>query len=513
MRFNLYNDFLNTVSDYPDKTAIYDNDSSISFSQLKDRESLIAEKVYLVNGNKNRTPVGVFLPKCIDSIAADIGIIHSGNFYMNLDVKNPEERLKNILDLVKPSCIVTSNKYKSKLNNITSNIPFVIVDDIKDNCLVADNDIILSNNLSRMIDTDPLCIINTSGSTGTPKGVVLNHKSFFDFLDCSVDTWKLGNNEIISSLSPIIFDIFSYELTLLMSKSATLLIIPESLAMFPIRILELMSKYKATYLFWVPTIMVNIANMGVLDNINLPCLKHIWFAGEVFPTKQFNVWFRKFKNQARFVNLYGPIEITLDCIWYEITHEYDENKTLPIGFACKNTDILILNEDNKLVQKNEEGEICVRGTGLAMGYYNNFEKTAAAFVQNPLNNSYPEIIYRTGDIGYFNDEGQIIFRGRKDSLIKHYGYRIELSEIEHVILTKLKLVNNCCVVYNWLKKEITLVYENECELDVGYLRKSLSSDLPKYMIPTSFIFMNKLPVGGTGKIDRALLNKNVNQGL
>ena len=148
-----------------------------------------------------------------------------------------------------------------------------------------------------------------------------------------------------------------------------------------------------------------------------------------------------------------------------------------------------------------------------MGYYNNFEKTAAAFVQNPLNNSYPEIIYRTGDIGYFNDEGQIIFRGRKDSLIKHYGYRIELSEIEHVILNKLKLVNNCCVVYNWQKKEITLVYENECELDVGYLRKSLSSDLPKYMIPTSFIFMNKLPVGGTGKIDRALLNKNVNQGL
>ena len=510
MRINLYNEFSNTVKNNSQKVAVYDGDAYVSFAQLQERELKIAECICMSNGSKIKTPIGVFLPKCVDSIAADIGIIHSGNFYMNLDVKYPEERLSNIFKVVQPSCIVTSSKYKAILEKIDSKLPLIIVDEIIDNSVASETEKKLLDNLSKLIDTDPLCLINTSGSTGTPKGVVLNHRSFYDFLDCSVETWKLGDDEILSSLSPAIFDIFSYELTLLMAKSATIMIVPESFAMFPVRILELINKHKATYLFWVPTIMVNIANMGLLDKVDIPSLKHIWFAGEVFPTKQFNVWYRKFKNQARFVNLYGPIEITLDCTWFEITHEYDENKPLPIGFACKNTDILILNENNELVNKNEEGEICVRGTGLAMGYYNNPEKTAAAFVQNPLNKAYPELIYRTGDVGLINDDGEIIFKGRKDTLIKHSGYRIELSEIEHIIMNKLKLVKNCCVVYNWSKKEITLIYENDTELDVAALRKQIASDLPKYMIPTAYIYMKELPRGGTGKIDRALLNKQVN---
>lgn len=511
MHYNFYKEFANTVKNNPQKVAVYDGDVSVTFSQLHEREKKIAECVYNIIRGKNKKPVGVFLPKSIDSIAADIAIIHTGNFYMNLDVKYPEERLRNIFLIIQPSCIVTSSKYKSIMENINSSIPLVIVDEIADDSVPSEIENKLAYNLLKMIDTDPLCLINTSGSTGTPKGVVLNHRSFYDFLDCSVETWELKDDEILASLSPAIFDIFSYELILLMAKSASILIIPENLAMFPVRILELMNKHKVTYLFWVPTIMVNIANMGLLDKIEIPTLRHIWFAGEVFPTKQFNVWYRKFQNQARFVNLYGPIEITLDCTWFEITHEYDENKPLPIGFACKNTDILILNENNQLVGKNEEGEICVRGTGLAMGYYNNPEKTAAAFVQNPLNKSYPELIYRTGDIGLVNDDGEIIFKGRKDTLIKHSGYRIELSEIEHIIMNKLKLVKNCCVVYNWSKKEITLFYENDTEIAVADLRKKLAADLPKYMIPTAYIYMKELPRGGTGKIDRALLNKQVNE--
>ncbi|MBR5964591.1 MAG: AMP-binding protein [Treponema sp.] len=512
MRINFYNEFAKTVENKPQKIAVYDGDASVSFSQLHERELKLAECISNANGNKIKTPVGVFLQKSTDSIAADIGIIHTGNFYMNLDVKYPEERLSNIFKIVEPSCLVTSSKYKAILEKIDATIPLIVVDEITNNSISKEIEKRLSDNLSKLIDTDPLCLINTSGSTGTPKGVVLNHRSFYDFLDCSVETWNLGDDEILSSLSPAIFDIFSYELTLLMAKSAAIMIVPENFAMFPVRILELMNKHKATFLFWVPTIMVNIANMGLLDKVDIPSLKHIWFAGEVFPTKQFNVWYRKFKGQARFVNLYGPIEITLDCTWFEITKEYDENKPLPIGFACKNTDILILNDKNELVGKNEEGELCVRGTGLAMGYYNNLEKTAAAFVQNPLNGSYPELIYRTGDVALVNDEGEIIFKGRKDTLIKHSGYRIELSEIEHIIMNKLKLVKNCCVVYNWSKKEITLIYENDTELDVAALRKQLALDLPKYMMPTAYIYMKELPRGGTGKIDRALLNKQVNQG-
>lgn len=510
MQINFYNNFEQTVANNKDKIAIWDGDKSCTFGDLHKWESQIAVKIANITSS-TKLPIGVYLPKCIDSIASDIAIIHTGNIYMNLDVKYPDERLKNIFNIIKPVCIITNSKYIKKLLPLAQNICILNVDEITEQNL--DNSILqsLNKNLANLIDTDPLCIINTSGSTGTPKGVVLNHRSFYDYVNCTTETWKITNDEIIGSMAPIGFDHFSFELCLLIKKSATLVTIPDSYNMFPVQVLNLIKEKNVTFIFWVPTIMVNIANMDLLSRIDLPALKRIWFAGEVFPTSQFNVWYKAFPKDVQFVNLYGPCEITVDCTWYEITHEMDETKPIPIGHHCKNVDVLILNENNQPVSKNEEGEICVRGTGLAMGYYNNPEKTAVAFVQNPLNNSYPELIYRTGDIGLINDDGEIIFKGRKDTLIKHSGYRIELAEIEHIIVNKLKLVKNCCVVYNFNKKEITLIYESQEELPVAELRQKIATELPKYMIPTSYIQMQELPRGGTGKIDRALLNKQVNE--
>jgi len=256
--------------------------------------------------------------------------------------------------------------------------------------------------------------------------------------------------------------------------------------------------------------MVNIANMDLLTKISVPTLKTVWFAGEVFPTKQFNYWKNKIP-AAKFVNLYGPIEITLDCTYFVVERELKDDEPIPIGFPCRNTDILILNDQNKLTEVYEEGELCVRGTSLAMGYYNNPEKTATAFIQNPLNTSYPEIIYRTGDLVFVNEQGEIIFKGRKDSLIKHLGYRIEMGEIEHVIINNLKLIENGCVVYNHKKKEIILFYETKQEIAVSEMRKAISTIFPKYMIPNGFIKMDELPRSINGKIDRLMLNKKVNE--
>ena len=288
------------------------------------------------------------------------------------------------------------------------------------------------------------------------------------------------------------------------------MVIPDSLSAFPASILKLLEQHKVTFLFWVPTIMVNIANMDLLSQIQLPSLKTVWFAGEVFPTKQFNYW-RKQLPQTLFANLYGPIEITLDCTYYIVEREIRDEEPIPIGYPCRNTDVLILDEDNRQVVKaNEEGELCVRGTSLAMGYYNNPEKTSAAFVQNPLNHSYPETIYRTGDVVYVNDLGEIVFKGRKDTLIKHMGYRTELGEIEHIIINKLKLVRNGCVVYNFAQKEITLFYESEQEITPAEFRQKIGRELPKYMLPTVFHRLDELQRNTNGKIDRLFYNKKVN---
>jgi acyl-coenzyme A synthetase/AMP-(fatty) acid ligase len=211
-----------------------------------------------------------------------------------------------------------------------------------------------------------------------------------------------------------------------------------------------------------------------------------------------------------FVNLYGPIEITLDCTYYIVEKDLNDNEPIPIGYPCRNTDILILNENDQEVSGDEEGELCVRGTSLAMGYYNNLEKTHAAFVQNPLNKSYPEIIYRTGDIVAKNGFGEIVFKGRKDSLVKHLGYRVELGEIEHIIVNILNIVKNGCVVYQKTRKEITLFYESETEITSADFRKQITSILPKYMIPTVFIRMDEMPRNTNGKIDRLMLKNQIN---
>jgi amino acid adenylation domain-containing protein len=504
---NIIEYFIETVKSNGNKIAVVEGEGRITFADL-DRKSKILASIIIDYVNDSNKPIAIFLPKTIDSVISDIAITYSSNVYMNLDIKTPLDRINNIISLIEPKLIITNSMYFKQIESLGMTLPILNIDTIDfENGLIKEE--FLLNRLSKLIDTDPYCIINTSGSTGTPKGVVLNHKSFVDFIEWSVDTFKFSEDEIIGSLSPLVFDIYSYELCMLMSKGSTIVLIPDSLAAFPIKILEILEKEKITFLFWVPTIMVNIANMGLLEKIHLPSLKTVWFAGEVFPTKQFNYW-RNILKDCLFANLYGPIEITLDCTYFIVDRDISDDEPLPIGIACRNTDILILNDEDKFVEKGEEGELCVRGTSLAMGYYNNPEKTALAFVQNPLNNSYPEIIYRTGDVVSVNERDEIVFKGRKDSLVKHLGYRIELGEIEHVIVNTLKIAKNGCVVYNSIKKEITLFYEASNEISVVEFRKELTKALPKYMIPTVYIFMQELPRNTNGKIDRLYLKNNVN---
>lgn len=509
MNINLIEFFTKTVTKFPNRTAVIEGNKSITFSDLDLKSRSLANEIISRCCCQN-LPVAVYLPKCIDTVASDIAITYSGNAYMNLDVKNPPERISNILALIQPKAILTNTAFYDRIKDIAQNsVEIINVEEIYSD-KVPSQEYFMSN-LSNLIDTDPYCIINTSGSTGTPKGVVLNHRSFIDFMSQTFDEYGFSQQDVIGSLSPVIFDIWSYELCLLMGVGASIVIIPDSYSAFPIKILQLMQQNNVTYIFWVPTIMVNIANMGLLSNIELPALRVCWFAGEVFPTKQFNIW-RHSLPYVKFCNYYGPIEITLDCVYYNIEREIPDDEPLPIGKAFRNTDILILDEENnRITEPDMEGELCVRGTSLAMGYYNNPEKTAAAFVQNPLNHSYPEIIYRTGDLVFINKRGEIVFKGRKDSIIKHMGYRIELGEIEHVIINTLKLVKNGCVVYNHQRKEITLYYESEKELSAGEFRKAIGNTLPKYMIPLVYNHLDELRRNPNGKIDRLYYSKLVEE--
>ncbi len=491
------------------KVAIIDSGRSYTFSEVE-RYAKRAAALLIRRADVLAQPIAVFLRKSAETIFADLGIVYSGNIYTNLDAKSPPQRVRNIIDNIRPRLIITSRGLAGILAGlgVEKNVLFFI-EEIFDEAIGYDS-AELWDRLSRVIDTDPLCIINTSGSTGIPKGVVLNHRSTIDFMDWVFGRLGLDGSARIGSLSPFYFDIYSLELFLCLAKGATIIIIPDQLATFPAKLMEFMADQAVSFIFWVPSIMVNISNQNLLEKFDLSTLKKILFAGEVFPMKHLNRW-RRAVPGATFVNLYGPIEITVDCTYFILDRDFNDEEALPIGFPCRNTDILILNDANQPCNAGETGELCVRGSSLAMGYWNDPEKTTRAFVQNPLNNHYPELIYRTGDQVYLNERGEIMFVGRKDFQIKHLGYRIELPEIEHHVLC-IEGMANACVTYDKDKKEIALFYEtNSAEITPATIRQRLAVVLPKYMLPTAFHHMPELPRNANGKIDRNGLILNLRE--
>src|SRR5262245_10892453 len=490
-----------------DKVAIKDPQRQCTFADLERFAKNLAH-LMVERGAGSREPVPVFLPKSCESTVADLGILYSANAYANLDIKSPPQRVKGMIQNLAPTLIITSAAHAGSLRALE--IPeekLLFIEEAMVDSVLYDNAALLKR-LESVIDTDPYCFIHTSGSTGIPKGVALNHRCTIDFVDWAFDRLNLDGSEIMGSLAPIYFDAYTLEFCTMLAKGSTWVVVPDQLAMFPAKLVEFVATEPINYIFWVPTVMVNIANLDLLAKFKLDRLTKVFFIGEVFPTRHLNYW-RRHLPKAMFVNLYGPIEITVACTYYICDRELSDDEKLPVGFPCRNTEILILNEQNQLTKVDEPGEICVRGSSLALGYYNNPERTAKGFVQNPLNPHYPEFIYRTGDLGFWNNRGEVMFLGRRDFQIKHLGYRIELGEIEHAVL-QVDGIRNCCVVYNQNKKEITLFYECDCELAPGFIRERLLSSLPKYMLPTVFNYMEQMPRNPNGKIDRQKLVSSVN---
>jgi non-ribosomal peptide synthetase component F len=322
-----------------------------------------------------------------------------------------------------------------------------------------------------------------------------------DYIDWAVSTFDVTCDAIIGNQAPFYFDNSTLDIYLMYATGATLDIIPEMHFSFPAKLVDYLNEHQITFVFWVPFALINVANFDIFKDKKPQYLKDILFAGEVMPNKHLNYW-RKYLPDCRYANLYGPTEITVDCTFYQVDREFADDEPLPIGVACRNSGVLILVDQQREAGVNEEGELCVRGSSLALGYYNDWEKTQNAFIQNPLNKHYPETIYCTGDIVFKNERGEIMYVGRKDSQIKHNGYRIELGEIENAVLGS-KMVDNCCAVYDFTNKKIVLYYQAPEELNLSAFRKAVSDKLPRYMLPTKYFREESLKQNASGKIDRS----------
>lgn len=503
MQKNVIEYLIATAAKFPQKTAVQDSTGSITFSDLLQSGYAIAEEIRAIGLFKS--PIGVYIPKGCWMVEAFAGINMSGNFYVPLDTKSPDNRIISILNVLEAELVITDKAHEQQIKGICDKSVVVIEDILARH---TDSKTIDCSYLAKQIDTDPVYAIFTSGSTGTPKGVVIAHRGVIDYIDWAIDRFSFTSDSIIGNQAPFYFDNSTLDIYLMYATGATLDIIPEMHFSFPANLVKYMNEHKISFIFWVPFALINVANFDIFKDEKPQYLKDVFFAGEVMPNKHLNYW-RKYLPDCRYANLYGPTEITVDCTYYEVDREFADDEPLPIGVPCRNSDVLILVDQQREARQNEEGELCVRGSSLALGYYNDPEKTAKAFIQNPLNKHYPETIYCTGDIVYKNERDEIMYVGRKDSQIKHNGYRIELGEIENAILAT-KMVDNCCATYDFTNKKIVLFYQATEELDKGSFRKAIANKIPRYMIPTVYNREEKLRQNGSGKIDRSYYKKLIN---
>ena len=487
-----------TVLVCPDKVAFANEDPSndLTFGEVYKRSraigSMLDQKGYYSE------PVVVFMKKHPNAISAFFGCVYGGCYYVPIDEEMPKFRTELIIGTLDPRIMICDDDTKKVAEEMNFQGEIVLYEDAIKSGI---NEDALQKIRDNQIDTDPIYIVFTSGSTGVPKGVVACHRSVIDYIENLSDVLGFNSETRFANQTPLYFDACLKELYPTLKFGATTVIVPKSLFMFPIKLVEFLNEHKINTVCWVVSALTMISSFKTFEKVKPEYLNNIAFGSEVFPIKQLRLWREALPN-CKFTNLYGPTEATGMCCYFKVDREFELDESVPIGGPFKNTRILLLNEKNELCKDGEEGEICVVGTSLTMGYYKNFEKTNEVFTQNPLNNIYPELIYRTGDIGKKNDRGELLFVSRKDFQIKHMGHRIELGEIE-VNVNNIEEIKTCCCVYDKEKDKIKLYYVGDIETSA--IISILKEKLPRYMIPNKAEKLDVMPLTANGKIDRKKL--------
>lgn len=499
MQRNILQYLEKTVGEFPTKLAYVSEEIELTFQQVYDHTRSIG--TFLLKKGLTKEPVVVFMGKDPRTIESYMGTVYSGCYYVPIDEEMPKHRVELIFESLQPKAIICDKKTKDLVHEFSFQgqifeYETMIQEKVDDRLLLEIRKI--------QIDTDPIYIVFTSGSTGTPKGVIACHRSVIDYIDHLSQILEVDEHTVFGNQTPLYVDASLKEVYSTMKKGATTYLIPKSLFMFPIKLVEYLNQYKINTVCWVVSALTMISAFKTFDKIIPEYLHTIAFGSEVFPIKQFNLW-RNVLPQSKFINLYGPTETTGMCCYYKVDREFTEEEVIPIGIPFENTHIMLLNDENKEALMGEVGELCVRGTSLTHGYYRNPEKTNESYVQNPLNPLYPELIYRTGDLAKKNERGELLFISRKDFQIKHMGHRIELGEIE-AVASRMDDIKAACCIFDDDKKKIVLYYVGDTtKKEIIDFFKTM---LPRYMIPNVLEAIDHMPLTTNGKVNRNLLKEN-----
>lgn len=492
-------DYLEDIAQrYPDKTAYEDNDRSYTFRDLVTESRKIGSEI--ARQVPVRSPIVVYMKKGAHNIPAFFGAAYAGCFYVPIDKDMPDERIRLIIDVLKPKAVICDS---STAELTDKNIPGISVIKESDTGSMNIDEARLETLRATIKTTDLLYVLFTSGSTGVPKGVTISHAAVIDFMEWICDRYNLDEHTSLCNQAPFYFDASVPDLYIPLKTGATVYIPPKSYYTFPKKILSYINEKKINTLVWVPSALCNVVNTRAFEVCVPENIKLVIFCGEVMPCKHLNVW-KKYVPDALYVNMYGPTEATYACMYYDILRPFSDEESLPLGKACENSSIFLITDEEKEAKEGEIGEICIAGICLSNGYFNNKEKSDEVFTQHPLNDYWFERIYHTGDLAKVDKNGDMVFCGRKDFQIKRLGHRIELGEIENALCSVENIQNACCI-FDEESANIIAVYSGN--IDENELSKCLSARLMPYMLPSVYVQMPAIPMNLNGKIDRPAIKK------
>ena len=517
-QYNLGILFENVVETNADKTALrfgLETPELINYSQLNQRVNQIARYLLDVGVGVNDV-VCISGDKTLNTFSCMLACLKIGAIYSIFDPESPIERLNKILSVCMPKVIWISNQLSDSLSNTGFQFEskIIINDDksIERSLATLDTDNLALT--SQITGAQGAYIMFTSGSTGFPKGALMTNDNVLNLIKWSIQTYKVSPDDILTNLNPLFFDNSVFDFYTALFSGASLVPLPKEIVTTPQKLILAIDKHKCTLWFSVPSLLIFLDTMKAFSPSNLKSVKRFIFGGEGYPKAKLKKLFDTYGDKSQLYNVYGPTECTCICSSYEISaSDFEDLKGFPpLGQICENFGHLILSSDSEQFNDDEIGELCLLGPNVGKGYYNDKKRTEEHFFQNPFNNAYAEIMYKTGDLVSVDRESKkIIIHGRKDNQIKHLGYRIELEEIE-TALSSIRYISESAVLHTTVRgiSQIMAVVSLNEAIQENKLREELQKLIPNYMIPSTFYFEDRLPKNQNGKTDRrALLDKYV----
>jgi len=482
----------------PDAVAIRFADQLLTYRQVNERANQIAHRLRKL-GVGPEVMVGTLLDRSLDLVVGLLGILKAGGAFVPLDPNYPMDRLEFMAADIGAPVMLVQDSVVQRISNpgwlqgksfsLEQNLAAIAHESVE-------------NPANRTTAENLAYVMYTSGSTGRPKGVMVNHRAVVRLVE-NTNYIDLSEREVFLQFSPISFDASTLEIWGPLLNGGCLAMMPPE-KQSPSDLGLAIRQYGVTSL-WLTAGLFNVMVEQRLDD--LKPLKQLLAGGDALSSSHVRKALEALPG-CRLINGYGPTESTTFTCCHTISAQDAQGTSIPIGRPISNTQVYLLNSENELVRPGEAGELCIGGDGLARGYLNQPELTAAKFIRNPFRDERDARLYKTGDLARHCPDGTIEFLGRTDNQVKISGYRIELGEIEAVAMQHPSVGSAVVVARQDApgeKKLTAYVVPREQGCSIADLRAYLQKKLPPYMVPAAFVLMDSLPLSPNGKVDRAAL--------